>query len=57
MPLTVLKEAYIEQLEKEGFPNPNFRAEKLMNKKEKDDEIGNHRASQRLNQKVVYVFG
>ena len=40
IPLTVLREKYIEQLEKENFPNPNFRAEKLMKKMEKDDEIG-----------------
>ena len=39
IPLTVLRQKYIEHLQKENFPNPNFRAEKLMKKMTADEEI------------------
>ena len=35
--LTVLRDRYINQLEEENYPNPNFRSEKLMKKIEKDE--------------------
>lgn len=37
--LSLLRDVYIKELEKEGFPNVNFRAEKLLKKLKEDPQI------------------
>ena len=37
--LTILRDHYIKELEGQGFPNPNFRSDKLKKKIENDEEI------------------